>query len=86
MKCLNPKRQSDEFFCPTCHKRWGVDEEAPDCVEHDSQKLGSRPKQLDNDGPPQSRLYRPPTRADREKRHKPTPMEQFLANRRQEHV
>ena len=25
------QRQGDEFFCPRCAKRWGVDEPAPPC-------------------------------------------------------
>jgi len=25
-------RQGDEFFCPRCAKRWGVDEPAPHCA------------------------------------------------------
>lgn len=28
----NVERQSDEFFCPRCAKRWGVDEPAPHCA------------------------------------------------------
>ena len=27
----NVERQSDEFFCPRCTKRWGTDEPAPPC-------------------------------------------------------
>lgn len=27
----NVERQSDEFFCPRCAKRWGADEPAPEC-------------------------------------------------------
>lgn len=26
-------REGDEIYCTKCHKRWGVDEEAPPCVE-----------------------------------------------------
>lgn len=25
-------RQTDEWWCSKCKKRWGVDEEEPDCV------------------------------------------------------
>jgi len=28
----NVERQSDEFFCPRCAKRWGTDEPAPHCA------------------------------------------------------
>lgn len=26
-------REGDEVFCTKCHKRWGIDEDAPSCVD-----------------------------------------------------
>lgn len=27
-------REGDEVFCTRCHKRWGIDEEAPLCISN----------------------------------------------------
>lgn len=33
-------RECDEYFCTKCHKRWGVDEDAPTCVsEYQARRL-----------------------------------------------
>lgn len=28
------RREGDEWFCPRCHRRWAIDEEAPEpCID-----------------------------------------------------
>jgi hypothetical protein len=29
MKRCRPRREGDEFYCPTCNRRWGTDETGP---------------------------------------------------------
>lgn len=30
----DPVREQDEIYCRKCGKRWGVDEDAPECTPH----------------------------------------------------
>lgn len=29
----NEIREGDEVYCTRCHKRWGIDEDAPPCID-----------------------------------------------------
>lgn len=33
MTTHNKRREEDEYVCPRCGKRWGVNEEPPKCEE-----------------------------------------------------
>lgn len=49
MAAHRPQVQTDELFCPLCNKRWGRDEDAPECVEQPTEpvptkKIGPRVK------------------------------------------
>lgn len=35
----NTIREGDEYYCTDCGKRWGIDEDAPDCVDDEDLTL-----------------------------------------------
>ncbi len=43
MKCA-PRREGDEFYCPSCGKRWAVDEPPPKNCDQSSSSKTTSPK------------------------------------------
>jgi hypothetical protein len=70
MKCENFRRESDEQVCSVCHRRWAVDEEAPECSPPQSHSSQIHRKDI-----PQRQYYKP---SQKEKKALPTPWELYM--------